>query len=280
MNIGCHVSIAGGVFNAPKRAADLGCEVMQIFTRSPQGGKALELTDEVIKKFKLQATNYKLQASYVHTPYYINFASSNNRIKYGSKSVVRDELERASLLGAKYVMTHLGTAKDLGQKGALKKVIEMLKKTLDGYLGSAKLLLENSAGAGEIIGDDLGELGEIIKKVNSKAIAGICLDTQHSFASGYDWRDFDKTLKKIDQEIGLDKIKLIHANDSQSDCGSRRDRHEHIGKGKIRKEAFEKIVGFAVKNNIDMILETEHDEVKKDLELLKVFRKKILNPNI
>lgn len=271
MNIGCHVSIAEEIFNAPKRAADLGCEVMQIFTRSPQGGKAPELTEEICRQFKVESKKWKIENTYVHTPYYINFASSSNRIRYGSKSVVRDELERASLLGAKYVMTHLGTAKDLGAKEALKKVVEMLKKTLDGYSGSAKLLLENSAGAGEIIGDDLGELGKIIKQTNGN-IAGICLDTQHSFASGYDWRNFDVILKKIDKEIGLDKIKLIHANDSQSDCGSNRDRHAHIGKGKIGGKAFEEIVRFAVKNNIDMILETEHDRVKEDVELLKKMR--------
>lgn len=272
MNIGCHVSIDGGIYKAPERAAGLGCEVMQIFTRSPQGGKASELTEEICRQFKVESKKWKVKNIYVHTPYYINFASSNNRIRYGSKSVVRDELERASLIGAKYVMTHLGTAKDLGAKEALRKVVEMLQKTLGGYLGSAKLLLENSAGAGEIIGDNLGELGEIIKQIDG-SIAGICLDTQHSFASGYDWRDFDATLKKIDKEIGLDKIKLIHANDSQSDCGSKKDRHEHIGKGKIGPDAFGKIVKFATQNNIDMILETEHNRVKEDIELLKKMRR-------
>lgn len=273
MNVGCHVSIAGGIYNAPKNAHDLGCECMQIFTRSPQGGKAPELTPEIIREFKLKAKSYNLKASYIHTPYYINFASSNNRIRYGSVSVVRDELERGSLLGAKYVMTHLGTAKDLGQKETVAKTIEMLQKTLEGYTGKTQLLLENSAGAGEIIGDDLKELAEIIKGVDSSTIAGICLDTQHSFASGYDWRDFKKTLSRIEKEIGLKNIKLFHVNDSLTDCGSNRDRHAHIGKGEIGLEAFKNIVAFAKKNNIDMILETEHDEVTEDIEILKSFRK-------
>jgi len=274
MNIGCHVSIAGGIQNAPERAADLVCECMQIFTRSPQGGSAPELTQEIIKEFKLQAKNYKLKAWHIHTPYYMNFASANNRIRYGSVSVLRDELERGSFIGAKYVMTHLGSAKELGQKEAIKKVIEMLKKSLEGYDGKTKLLLENSAGAGEIIGDDLKELAEIIKGVNHSALAGICLDTQHSFASGYDWRDFEATLKKIDSEIGLDKIKLIHANDSQTDFASNKDRHAHIGQGKIGLEAFKNIIAFAEKNEIDMILETESDAVKEDIELLKSLRDK------
>ena len=272
MNIGCHISIAGGIQDAPERAHGLGCEVMQIFTRSPQGGKAPELTSEIIESFKILATKYQIQNTYVHTPYYINFASANNRIRYGSVSVVRDELERASLIGAKYVMTHLGSAKELGQKEAIKKTIEMLKKTLEGYAGTTKLLLENSAGTGDIIGDDLKELGEIIKKVKSDKIAGICLDTQHSFASGYDWRDFEKTISKIDKELETKNIKLIHANDSKEEFGSKRDRHEHIGKGKIGLEAFRNIVAFAQKNNIDMILETEHDFVKEDIKILKDLR--------
>jgi len=274
VNIGAHVSIAGGIQNAPKRAADLGCECMQIFTRSPQGGKAPELTPGIVKEFRLQVAGSGLREFYIHTPYYINFASANNHIRYGSVSVVRDELARGSLIGAKYVMTHLGTAKELGQKEASKKTVEMLKKTLDGYTGETKLLLENSAGAGEIIGDDLKELGEIIKGVNNSNIAGICLDTQHSFASGYDWRDFEMTIKKIDSEIGLEKIKLIHANDSQTDFASNKDRHEHIGQGKIGSEAFKNIVAFAEKNNINMILETEHDAVVEDIKLLKSLRDK------
>jgi deoxyribonuclease IV len=272
MNIGCHVSIASGIQSAPKNGQDLGCEAIQIFTRPPQGGKAPELTKEIIDSFKIQNSKFKIAAVYIHTPYYINFASANNRIRYGSVSVVRDELERGSLLGAKYVMTHLGTAKDLGQKEAIAKTIEMLKKTLDSYSGSTKLLLENSAGAGEIIGDDLKELKEIIDGVKNENIAGICLDTQHSFASGYDWRDFEKTLEKVDKEIGIENIKLIHCNDSQSDCGSNVDRHEHIGKGKIGLESFKNIVAFAKKNNIDMLLETEHPGVKNDIKLLKKLR--------
>jgi deoxyribonuclease-4 len=272
MRIGAHVSIAGGIQNAPQRARDLGCETMQIFTRSPQGGAPSRLTAVIVDLFKIQNSKFKILSTYIHTPYYINFASSNNRIRYGSVSVVRDELERASLIGAKYVMTHLGTAKDLGEKEATAKTIEMLKKTLEGYTGEAKLLLENSAGAGAIIGDDLSELAEIIKGVDSSAITGICLDTQHSFASGYDWRDFKPTIERIDKELGLKYIKLIHANDSQTEFNSNRDRHEHIGQGKIGLAAFKNIVAFAEKNDIDMILETEHDKVRENIGILKKLR--------
>jgi deoxyribonuclease-4 len=129
MNIGCHISIAGGVQNAPQRAADLSCECFQMFTRSPQGGKALELTAEILKEFKIQNSEFKIQNFYVHAPYYINFASANNRIRYGSVKVLREELERASLLGAKYVMFHIGSAGELSEEATNKIVSEMLKKT-------------------------------------------------------------------------------------------------------------------------------------------------------
>lgn len=272
MLIGCHVSIAGGIFKAPERAASLGAEAMQIFTRSPQGGKAPELTSEVVSEFKLRVTSYELREIVVHTPYYINFASANNRIRYGSVSVVRDELERASLLGARYVMTHLGSAGELSQEEASEKTIEMLKKTLEGYTGSCELLVENAAGSGKIMGSTFAQIARIIEGVAHPKLTGICLDTQHSFASGYDWRDFKNTLEKIDGELGLEKIKLIHANDSMAEFASHRDRHEHIGKGFVGEAAFKNIVSFANANDITMILETEHDFVKEDIELLKKLR--------
>lgn len=257
--VGCHVSIRGGVENAPKLARELGCEVMQIFTRPPQGGTGQEFTPEIVKNFKLKVESHKLKAVYVHTPYYINLASTDNRIRYGSIGAIRTELERASLLGAKYVMTHLGSAKETENSEAIKKTIEGLEKILDGYKGSAKLLIENSAGAGRIIGADLKEIEDIMKGINSPALAGICLDTQHGFASGYDWN----------KNVDFKNIKLIHANDSATDLGSRKDRHEHIGKGKIGMEGFKKIAAFAKKQKIDLICETDYPEVMEDIKILK-----------
>jgi deoxyribonuclease-4 len=257
--VGCHVSIRGGVENAPEMARELGCEVMQIFSRPPQGGTGQELTLEVIKIFKLKVESYKLKAVYIHAPYYINFVSTENRIRYGSISAIRTELERASLLGAKYVMTHLGSAKEMENSEAIKKVIEGLEKVLDKYSGSAKLLIENSAGAGKIIGADIKEIEDILSKIKSPALAGICLDTQHGFASGYDWN----------KGIDFKNIKLIHANDSATDLGSRKDRHEHISKGKIGMEGFAQIAAFAKKQKIDLICETDYPGVTEDIKILK-----------
>jgi len=275
MHIGAHVSIAGGVENAPERAAAIGAEVMQIFTRSPQGGKVPEISADAVKNFKANCKKFGIKETYVHTPYLINFASSNNRIKYGSISSVRQELERASTIGAKYVMTHLGSAKDLGEEEAVKQTIDGLKKVFSGYTGSAKLLIENSAGSGSIIGSDFAKIGKILASTSDfdADLVGICLDTQHSFASGYDWKDnFKNTKEKIKKEIGLNKIRLIHANDSMTELGSRKDRHAHIGKGKIGLEAFREIVAMAKEADADMLCETPSPGVEKDIEILKNLR--------
>lgn len=273
MNIGAHVSISKGIDKAPEIASQMGCEAMQIFTRSPQGGPFSEINEETAEKIKTNCQKFGIKNVYIHAPYFINFASSNNRVKYGSISSIKTELERANLLGAKYVMTHLGSAKDLGEKESVKQTIESMEKIFDGYSGSTGLLIENSAGAGQIIGSNFKQIGEILKA--TPFLAGMCLDTQHSFASGYDWKNnFKKTLDDLDKNIGIEKIKLIHTNDSMTELGSYKDRHAHIGKGKIGLEGIEKLTAFAKKNNIDMICETAHPGVIEDIEILKKLRNK------
>ena len=282
MNIGAHVSIAKGIENAPELAGELGCEAMQIFTHSPSGGPIAEISDETAKNFKDGVKKYGIKAVYVHAPYYINLASKNNKIYYGSISAIRKNLERASFLEAKYVMTHLGSAGDMNEKELLERLEESFAKIFDGYDGSAKLLIENSAGAGKIIGSDFKQIGKIFKPttvVDSQnrqplsVLAGICLDTQHSFASGYDWKNsFEENMKKIDSAVGLDKIKLMHSNDSLTDFNSHKDRHTHIGQGKIGPEGFEKLAAFAQDNDIDMICETAYPGVIGDIKILKEIR--------
>lgn len=276
MLLGAHVSIAGGVFNAPERAAAIGCEVFQMFTRSPQGGKVPELTEEIVKKFNDAMVENGQKEAYVHTPYFINFASATPRIKYGSATVVRQELDRSSVLGVKYCMTHLGSFKDMGQKEGMKLVKEGLAKTLDGYKGSTQFLIEIAAGAGEVIGDTFEELAEIIDSKELKGHnVGVCFDTQHAFASGYDLRtpeDVNKTLEDFDKIIGLDRLKMSHCNDSKIEFGGKRDRHEHIGEGHIGKLGFETLINHPKIQHVNFVLETKHDKVEDDLKLLKKMR--------
>lgn len=276
MLFGCHVSIAGGINNAPERAADLGCEVFQIFSRSPQGGAAPQLSAEVVEKFQTGIKKYGFSQCLIHTPYFINYGSSNNRIFHGSVSIVRQELERASVLGVPFVVTHLGSYKDLGRKKGFAQLISGLEKTLAGYSGTAKLLIENSAGAGEIIGGEFEEIAAILQHKNLKKYRlGVCFDTCHAFASGYDLRSdaaVGETFKKFDKTVGLKNLMAIHANDSKIDIGGHRDRHDHIGRGKIGLAGFAAIVRHPKLQNLDMYLETEHDFVKEDLGILKKLR--------
>lgn len=278
--IGCHVSIAGGIWNAPKNAADLGCEVFQIFTRSPQGGPATPITKDTVKQFREEMEKYGFEEFVVHAPYIINFGSSNPRVYHGSISIVRTDLERASLLGAKYVMFHPGSLKDDPEKG-LKQVKEGFKKVLDGYKGSTQLLIENTAGAGQVVGDTFEELAELMKPImKHKGFGGICYDTQHGFGSGYDIRTpeaVSKTFKNFDKIIGLEWLKMFQANDSKAELGSHKDRHDHIGEGNIGKEGFTALLQYLQKNKLNMplILETEHDKVMADIKLLKTLRGKV-----
>ena len=276
MLFGAHVSIAGGLIIAPKNAADLGCEVFQMFTRSPQGGFIAPLDEAIAKEFQSACEESKQKEWYVHTPYFINFASANPRIKHASIAVVREELERASMLGAKYLMTHLGSYASLGKEKGFPQLIKSLDETLDGYKGKTKFLIEISAGAGEIIGGNFEGIAEVIKHPKLKNFdIGVCFDTQHAFASGYDLRDANavkKTFDAFDKIIGLDKLKISHCNDSKTDWNSHSDHHAHIGQGKIGTDGFRALIADKRLAKVNFILETKPDNVKEDLELLKNLR--------
>lgn len=277
MKIGCHVSIAGGIERAPERAADLGCEVFQIFSRSPRGGPAPGLNESNLSAFQSGMKKFRQAECLIHTPYFINFGSADNRIFYGSVSVVRQELERATALGAAFVVTHLGSFKDLGQKKGFLQLLSGLEKVLKDYRGTAELLIENSAGAGNIIGDSFEDIAAAVHHRRLlKFKLGVCFDTCHAFASGYDLRTpaaVGKTLKEFDRVIGFDKLRAVHLNDSKFDLAGRRDRHEHIGLGKIGEAGFAAIINYPKLKKVNGYLETEHDRVREDIALLKKLRK-------
>lgn len=278
--IGCHVSIAGGLINAPARAADLECETFQIFSRSPQGGAVAPITPELASEFKAEMKKFNLDTFVIHAPYILNFGSAKPQTFHGSVNLVRTDLERGSLLGAKYVMFHPGSFKDLGEKAGMKQAQTGLKKILDGYKGTTKLLIEISAGAGEIIGDTFEELAELMKPIkNNKHFGGICFDTQHAFGSGYDMRtkaSVEKVFKQFDKIIGFKYLAMFHVNDSKVEFGAHKDRHEHIDEGKIGKAGFRAILDFLAKKKmvVPLILETDHDKVEADIKLLKALRGK------
>lgn len=284
MLFGSHISVAGGVEKAPERAHEVGCEVFQFFSRSPQGGPAPKLFTAQIKAFKENCKRFEQIESYIHAPYYINLASSKSSVRYGSSSIIRQELERGSVLGVKYVMTHLGSSHEVGEKQGIAHVVVGLQRVLNDYIGSTQFLIEISAGAGMVIGDKFEEIAEIIRRVEKnkklKNRIGVCFDTCHAFASGYDLRTkivVKRTLKEFDDIVGLDKLKLFHCNDSMFGLGEYRDRHAHLGKGKIGLAGFEALVKEPCLKHINFVLETPKDTPQddiKNLRILKNFRKK------
>ena len=276
MKIGAHVSIAGGVENAPKNAHDLQCECFQMFTRSPRGGKRREIDFE---KFLVDCEKYGFEIGrdyIVHSPYYINLASLDEKIRKNSVRILRDELEVASELKCPFVITHLGSSRDQEKKEAQEKVLKSLLAIHEGYSGSAKLTLEIAAGSGNFIGDNLIEISNLFKKLKKKKIkVGFCFDTFHAFASGYDLRTEEsvkKVFEEIDQKIGLENLSCIHFNDSKTDFDSRRDRHEHLGEGKIGKVGLQAVIQEAKKIKINVYLETNHDRIEEDIKITKKFR--------
>jgi deoxyribonuclease-4 len=276
MKFGAHVSMAGGLWKAPKRAADLDCEVFQIFSRPPRGGKAKEITDDVVEKFQSAMKEYDMDAAYIHAPYYTNLASGKKKTRKNTIRILREELERGSKLGCKAMMFHPGSATQVGREDGIAYVVEGLNEVMDGYEGSCKLLIEISAGAGEIMGDTFEEIAAFLEGAERGDDIDVCFDTQHAFAAGYDLRTKDKldeTMNAFDEIVGLDKLFLSHLNDSKIALGENKDRHENIGEGEIGENAFKYIVEHPALQNVDLILETPGGEKRKDeIALLKSYR--------
>lgn len=275
MHCGAHVSIAGGLPNAPKNAAALGCEVFQIFSRSPRGGPAAPITDAMVAAFRTACETHGQYDWYIHAPYYVNLASSKAGLRLASQRILREELERGSRIGAAGMMTHLGSAHDSDPATALKAVAEGLRRILDGYRGMTTLLLEIAAGSGHVVGDTFEELGTLVRATRNRA--RVCLDTQHAFASGYDLRTgtaLKKTLDRFGSVVGIETLALLHCNDSLSPFASHVDRHAHLGKGRLGAAAFSSLVRERRLKNIDFVIETPTEEgMKKDLVMLKSLRR-------
>ena len=274
MKFGAHVSIAGGIENAPLRARQLGCECFQMFTRSPRGGRPPELEDRLLEAFFLNCSEVSISDYYVHTPYFINLASGKEDLREKSVDLVREELERSSTLGVKYMMTHIGSSKGLEREAAVDNVVDSVLRILGDYSGTTQLLLENTAGQGDTIGASFEEISLILKRVAYDDL-GVCIDTAHMFASGYDIR----TRESVEEVVGCigaafapGTVKLVHANDSKAEFNSSKDRHEHVGEGKIGIECFSAMIGNPFFKNLDMIVEMPPTEVSKDIELLKGLR--------
>jgi len=275
MLLGAHVSISGCISNAPARGEKIGCNVIQIFTKNQMQWQANDLSPDRITKFKSGLKQSSIYSVLAHDSYLINLGSPDPELLKKSRIAFRKEIERAEALGIPFLVFHPGAHTGAGAEHGLETIADSLNFLFDNYQSAKiKLLLENTAGQGSNLGYRFEQLAGIMGKVNNSERLGVCFDTAHAFAAGYDLRSedsFQRTMNELDQIIGLDKLMAFHLNDSKKGLGSRVDRHEHIGKGTLGLQAFKFIINDMRFMHLPKVLETpgnEHD-FKNNLDLLK-----------
>jgi len=273
LKIGFHVSIIGRIDEAVDRAVEIGCNTFQLFTRNPRSWKAEELKPDEIRDFIEKVEKYDMQPIFAHMPYLVNLASPRPKIYMLSKMTLKTELERCRILKIPYLVTHLGSHLGSGREKGLKRIIQAINEAYDSTNSEVMLLLENTAGMRNSIGSTFEEIKYIIDNLKHPDLVGVCFDTAHAYAAGYDLRTrraVEETIHKLDRIIGFERLKLVHLNDSRGGLGSHIDRHEHIGLGNIGEDGFRAILKSRL-SRLPLILETPIDERRSDLEnLLKV----------
>jgi len=276
MNLGVHVSTAGGICAAVKRARELKCTTMQIFIRSPQRTRETYLSKDEIAEFVRERKKARLDPVFVHMNYVVNLASPFRKIIRRSIKDYIEDIKECYALKAEYLVTHMGSHRDTSEAAGFRRLIKALNtiisETKDFPVG---ILLENVCGAGSWLGYSFLHHKKVIEKLQDPDRVGICLDTAHAYSAGYNiaTKDgLDATLDEIDRLLGIKKLKMIHLNDSKDTFDSRRDRHEHIGKGKIGLQGIQRIVNHPKLKNVPLILETPKDFETADLSNLKTVR--------
>ena len=259
MRLGVHVSIAGGFLEAIARAQRLGCTTMQMFSRSPRGGAAPEVSRETAERFDTERRAAGIDPLAVHGPYIINLASPETQMWKQSLRLYQEEYERDSLLNAQYLVTHVGSHRGSGDAAGIARVAEALTQTLEAHRSPLMILLENTAGSGQGLGDQFEQLAAMRAKVSAKERVGICLDTAHLFAAGHPIHTaegLDEVLRSFDRIVGMAHLRLMHLNDSKVPFGARVDRHWHIGQGHLGGEAIRRVVTHPRLKELPFILET------------------------
>ncbi len=267
INIGSHLSISGGLSNAIDRAMELKLSSLQIFSGNPRGWTMKPLKQDEIDKFKNKRSNSSIKVVVVHAPYLINIATDDKSIYNKSFNALKDDLKRTDNIGAEYYVFHPGNHKGIGTERGIENISQTLNRIIKDISPRCKILLETTSGTGTSIGSKFEELANIISLIESDNI-GVCLDTCHVYAAGYDISNSEtlaQTLNKFDKLITLDKLKVLHLNDSKEELGSMKDRHDHIGKGQIGITGFTAILNNPVLKKLPMILETPKKTDKDDL---------------
>ncbi len=265
MFLGAHMSIAGGVALAPERGEADGCEAIQIFSRSPRMLRNTKpLTVEETAAFRDNLAAHRIVRVVIHANYLINLASPKKSMLKASRIAFLDELNRAQQLGVRDVIFHPGAHMGKGEAAGLRAIAQSLDWCLEhADAPDVFAVLENTAGAGSVLGSTFEQIAEVIKASSYPDRLGLCVDTCHTFAAGYDIRTregYDDVLRTIDASVGLARIRAFHMNDSKGDLGSHVDRHENIGKGKIGLEGFRPLVNDARFSELPGCLEYPGDD--------------------
>ena len=283
MLLGAHMSISGGLHKAIERGKEARCEALQIFSKNSNQWKAKPLQAEEIRLFKEALLDWGVFTVLVHDSYLINLGTPKEADRQKSIGAFLEEIDRCDQLGLPFLIfhpgSHLGAGEEEGCRTIARSLNEIRKNRPD---FKVKLLMETTAGQGTNIGYRFAHLKMILDQVDFPERMGVCLDTCHIFAAGYDIRTrpgYEKTFDEFDKLVGLSRIRAFHINDSKKDYLSRVDRHEHIGKGFIGTEAFRCLMNDARFSNIPMVLETPKGETsKEDIENLAFLRNLIDEP--
>jgi deoxyribonuclease-4 len=278
MILGVHVSGAGKIYQTLDIAKSLGCNTMQIFSRSPQSWRrGAQLAPEDIKEFNLRRKKFKINPVFIHISYLINLASPDPRLYNGSIQAYIEDIQEAEKLGADFIVTHMGSHKETSEDAGIKRLVEALNRILEKTRGSkVGILLENTSGSGSWLGYRFYHQHKILKGLKEKSRVGLCLDTAHAYLAGYDLATkagLDKMIDEIQEMVGIKLIKLIHLNDAAGELGCHHDRHDHIGQGHIGLAGMKRIINRPEFKNIPMILETPKSTPESDQKNLALVRK-------
>ncbi|MHA1794107.1 MAG: deoxyribonuclease IV [Promethearchaeota archaeon] len=270
------MSTAGGKYKAILRGLEIGCESIQLFVKSNRSWRAGELKQEEISKFKKTWAEHsgEIASIFCHGTYLVNLAASDKEILKKSIECFKLELDYSIKLGLDFLVFHPGSPKNMDKDKGIQQIVESLNE-ISKLIKNSKImiLLENTAGQGSSIGANFSELSQILNNLENQKNFGVCFDTCHAFAAGYDIskeKSYEKTFKEFDDEIGIDRLRAFHVNDSVHELGSRHDRHAHVGEGLIGLQGFTYLVNDERFKDHPATLETPKTELfKQDLERLR-----------
>lgn len=275
--LGAHESTAGGVSKALERGREVGCDTVQIFVKAPNRWVSKALAEEEVVAFKQAVAETGIWPVFAHSLYLVNLASPEEELWHKSLAALADDLERCEMLGLPGLVLHPGSHKGSGEEAGIARIaaaLDELHNRLPGY--QAQVWLETTAGQGDQLGCTFGQLRAMIDAVKEPERLGICFDTAHAYAAGYELRTregFDATWAEFDRVLGLEQLKAIHLNDSKKGLGSRVDRHAHIGQGELGLEPFRLLLNDPRFYGLPMTLETDKGpDLAEDRENLAVLR--------